>query len=457
MERIPIPARRVLERLEGAGFAAYLVGGCVRDLLRGCAPGDWDMTTAAPPQEMLSLFGAQARPTGLKHGTVTVTEAGMHFEITTFRVDGGYTDHRHPEHVTFTACLAEDLKRRDFTVNAMAMDRHGALTDLFGGQRDLQNRVLRCVGAPEQRFDEDALRILRLLRFSSSLGFTAEEATAAAAREKAPLLREIAAERIRAELLKLLCGQDVVRVLLTYPEILDVFLPEIRAAVGCDQRNPHHCYDVWEHIARTVGYVPVTDVLRMTMLLHDLGKPACMTLDEAGVGHFKGHAEVSCALGETILRRLRFDRESTERILKLVKWHDAPIEPTQRAMRRVLHKMGVQGTRDLLEVKRADNLAQAPAYRGRQAQIETLRRLLESILEQDACFSLKQLAVRGGDLLALGLRGPEIGRSLQFLLDAVIDGTLPNERDALRDALKTKKEQEYEKENCSHSCHKSID
>lgn len=436
MEKIPAQAAQVLQTLERHGYEAYLVGGCVRDLLMGRTPEDWDMTTSARPEETMALFGGSAIPTGLQHGTVTVCMDGMRFEVTTYRVDGSYSDHRHPDCVDFTARLEEDLKRRDFTINAMVMDRRGKLVDLFGGQRDLAACVIRCVGVPRQRFAEDALRILRAIRFASTLGFSLEEETDRAVHEGAPALREVAAERVRVELLKLLCGTNVVPVLLAYPDVLGVFLPEILPAVGLDQRNHHHCYTVWEHIARTVGYIAPDSVLRMTMLLHDLGKPACMTLDEAGVGHFKGHANVSCEMGKDILTRLRFDNAGSERILKLVKWHDAPIEPTERAMRRVLNKMGVENAKALLQVKRADNLAQAPAYLGRQREIDGLEALLQRLLAQDACFSLKQLAVNGNDLRALGCQGREIGEKLQYLLDAVIDGRLPNEKAALLAAAK---------------------
>ena len=437
MEVIAPPARRVLERLERAGYEAYLVGGCERDLLLDRRPGDWDITTAARPEEVLSLFAPQAAATGLKHGTVTVFEGAASFEVTTFRLDGTYADHRHPDAVTFSDSLAEDLKRRDFTVNAIAMDQAGEITDLFGGREDLARGVLRCVGRPEQRLEEDALRIMRALRFSSVLGFSLAPETADAVFQGKSLLREVAVERVREELLKLLCGRCVVPALLQYAEVLGVVLPEILPAVGCDQRNIHHCYDVWEHIARTVGFVPPDAVLRMTMLLHDLGKPGTMTVDEDGTGHFRGHADVSCTLGKTILERLRFDKESTRRILTLVQWHDVPIEQTQKAMRRLLHKLGERGVRDLLQVKRADNLAQASAYHGRQGQIDTLEALLQQALEQDACFTLRQLAVNGRDLLEQGYRGREVGAALQFMLDAVIDGTLPNEKQALLKVLST--------------------
>ncbi len=436
MEAIPAAAREVLGRLTEGGYEAYLVGGCVRDLLLGRTPGDWDMTTSALPEATMALFAGHAVPTGLRHGTVTVRAGGASFEVTTYRVDGAYGDHRRPDTVRFTSSLTEDLGRRDFTVNAMAMDAGGTLVDPFDGQRDLKNRLLRCAGVPERRLEEDALRIMRALRFSAVLGFEIEAETDQAVHHMAAALEDIAAERLREELLKMLCGADAVRVLLEYPDVLGVFLPELLPAVGLDQRNRHHCYTVWEHTARSVGHIPPEPVLRMTMLLHDLGKPACMTVDEAGEGHFKGHAGVSHSLAKQILTRLRFDNDSAAQIEKLVKWHDAPIEPAERAMRRALNKMGAEGVRALLAVKRADNLAQAPAYLGRQQEIDALEALLAQVLARDDCFSLRQLAVDGHDLVALGYQGREIGQKLRWLLDAVVDGRLENEREGLLAALR---------------------
>ncbi len=437
---IPKPALHVLETLEKSGYEAYLVGGCVRDLLLGKEPADWDMTTSARPEQTLALFKGYAVGTGMQHGTVTVVLDGYHFEVTTYRVDGEYADHRHPDMVTFTKNLREDLKRRDFTINAMAIDRKGVLKDYFDGKEDLKRGVIRCVGEPSQRFAEDALRMMRAIRFSSVLGFSIEDATSDAIHAQASALADVAMERIRVELLKLLSGKNVVRVLLDYSDVLGVVLPEILPAVKCDQKNFHHCYDVWEHTARTVGYSKPEDVLRVTMLLHDLGKPACMTIDADGVGHFRGHANQSRKMGHDILRRLRFDNESTMRILKLVEWHDVPIEPSERALRRMMNKLGVQGTRDLLEVKRADNLAQAPEFLERQKQIDKLEQLLEAIVEKDACFSLKQLAVNGNDLIAMGYRGKEIGQMLQFLLEMVMDETLPNDKELLIAKVKEHRE-----------------
>ena len=367
---LPQAVRYVLERLEDAGFAAYAVGGCVRDTLLGRTPGDWDVTTAARPEQMLALFDGYAIPTGLKHGTVTVRAGEMHIEVTTFRADGTYTDHRRPDQVFFSDRLEEDLCRRDLTVNAMAMDLRGHITDLYGGREDLEAGILRCVGEPERRFEEDALRILRTLRFADVLGFSVEPRTDAALRVKAPLLRCIAPERILTEMDKLLCGSHVLPVLLNWPDVLAMFLPEIAPCVGFDQHNRHHIYDVWGHSAHAVAAVPAEVVLRWTMLLHDIGKPACFTRDEQGVGHFYGHPAISADLAADICRRLRMDNRTAERIVTLVRWHDRDIARTEKAIARAVSQLGEETFRQLLEVKRADNAAQSPEDRCRLADIQ---------------------------------------------------------------------------------------
>ena len=435
---IPREVCAVLQTLERAGHEAYIVGGCVRDILMGKPPHDWDVTTSALPEETMALFDHFAIPTGLRHGTVTVRSGETACEVTTFRTDGDYPDHRHPAAVTFTRSLREDLQRRDLTVNAMAMDVHGTLHDPFGGQADIRRRVLRCVGEPERRFREDALRILRTLRFSATLGFAIEADTHRSLRERRDDLRYVAAERVREELTKLLCGADVLRVLLEDPQVLGVVLPEILPCVGFDQHNRHHCYDVWGHTAHAVAVAPSDPVLRWAMLLHDLGKPSCFTLDEQGVGHFHGHHRPSAEMAEAICRRLRFDKATAQRICTLVRYHDRPIPLTERAIRRAMNQLGVEGLRQLCAVKRADNLAQHPDYRGRQREINEGEAIMDELLRKDACFSLKQLAVNGWDIAALGLEGPAIGQMLQTLLEAVMDGAADNDRDTLLALAKEK-------------------
>lgn len=336
----PAQVSAILERLEQAGFAAYAVGGCVRDTLLGRVPQDWDVATSARPEQTAALFAGRSIPTGLQHGTVTVRQEGLSVEVTTFRADGPYSDHRRPDAVYFSDSLAEDLCRRDLTVNAMAMDQRGVLTDLHGGREDLRRGLLRCVGEPDRRFDEDALRIMRTLRFASVLGFTVEERTAAALHRCAPLLGSIAAERLLSEMDRLLCGRYVLPVLLAYPDVLGVFLPELLPCVGLDQRNRHHLYDVWGHTSRAVAAVPPEPVLRWTMLLHDVGKPPCFTVDDRGVGHFYGHPKVSAELAETACRRLRMDKRTAHQVVTLVQWHDRDIPRTEKAIARAVHQLG---------------------------------------------------------------------------------------------------------------------
>lgn len=431
MQRIPGAVREVLKRLTDAGHEAWCVGGCVRDILLQREPDDWDVTTSALPEETLKLFGNYAVPTGLQHGTVTVRTDIGHVEVTTYRMDGNYGDGRHPDSVRFTRSLVEDLARRDFTVNAIAMNACGELRDPMGGIVDLTTHCLRCVREPDVRFGEDALRIMRGLRFSSTLGFDIEPDTAKSIHENRALLRKIAPERIRVELDKLLCGDSVADVLRKYPDVLGVFLPEILPAVGLAQNSRYHCYDVWEHTLHSVAAITPDPILRMAMLLHDLGKPSCCSLDKNGCGHFYGHPKVSYELAKGSLDRLKYDNESRRTILTLVERHDWLVEPTEKSVRRGLRVLGENDMRRLLEVKRADNRAQSVEYLYRQEEIDRIEQIMDALVAQDACFSLKQLAVNGNDLMAMGFRGVHIGNMLNLLLTAVVDGELKNDRNAL--------------------------
>ena len=427
---IPAPVGEILKTLEAAGYGAWCVGGCVRDALLDRMPGDWDVTTSARPEETMALFAGRAVPTGLRHGTVTVKTEQGGVEITTLRRDGAYRDHRRPETVTFTDSLEEDLRRRDFTINAMAADLQGTLYDPLGGRADLTAKVLRCVGEPDRRFGEDALRILRGLRFAAELGVTVHPDTAVAIHRNRELLRAIAPERIWAELKKLVSGKWAAEVLRAYPDVAGVFWPEILPMVGFDQRNPHHCYDVWEHTLHALDAAPSDSVLRWAVLFHDMGKPECFALDTQGIGHFMGHGVVSRRIADGVMDRLRFDNAAKERIGELVEWHDHRVE-TEKGVRRMLNRFGERNFRYLLAIQRADNMGQAEEFRGRQKEIDRVEAMLDRELEKGSCFSLKQLAVNGNDLLGLGLSGPAVGRTLQGLLDRVMDGTLPNDRDAL--------------------------
>ena len=435
-----VRAISVLNRLKTAEYEAYLVGGCVRDYLRNVAPHDYDINTSALPEEILQVFpDLPVIETGIKHGTVTILVDGLPVEVTTYRVDGSYADGRHPDGVTFTWSLIEDLARRDFTVNALAWAPDVGVVDPFEGQKDLNFGILRCVGDPTRRFTEDGLRILRGLRFASVLGFSLESTTEFALRSLKDRLNLVSAERIREELVKLLCGKDVLRVLSAYPEVLGVFLPEILPSVDFDQHNFHHIYSVYHHLLHAVEAIPPIPHLRMAALLHDIAKPQCFSLDDNGVGHFYGHAAQSAEMADEILHRLRFSNEEQNRIVTLIRHHDTPIDPSPTAVRRKLNKLGEEGFFDLIALIRADNLALALEYHHRQAIYDTLEEIAREILSENQCFSLKDLAVKGDDLMSLGYQGKEIGDALQFLLDAVLDERCPNEKGSLISFLKHKK------------------
>ncbi len=429
-------AAKALEILRAAGYEAWIVGGCVRDALLGQPPKDYDITTSALPEETKRAFqGCRVIETGIRHGTVTVVLEEEPLEITTYRVDGGYSDARHPDAVTFTRSLREDAARRDFTMNAIAYAPGAGLRDFFGGQADIQNAQIRAVGDPELRFREDALRILRGIRFASVLGFSLEVATERAARKEAGRLPGISAERIAVELDKLLRGKDAGRILQTYPDILGQIIPELLPMVGFDQRNHHHCHDLLTHTAVVVDHVPPVLPLRLAALLHDVGKPRCFSLGEDGEGHFYGHARESVALAGEILRRLRFPNAVREKTETLIRYHDSVIEEDPRLVRRWLNRLGEETFFDLLALQRGDTAALAPAYSERQNHFDRLETLAREILAETPCLQVRDLAVNGHELMALGLRGREIGAALRFLLDQVLEGTLPNEKETLMQFL----------------------
>ena len=429
---LPETIRMILSRLRDAGYDAYVVGGCVRDALLGRAAHDWDICTAALPSQTHAVFaGLDVRDTGLRHGTVTLVIDREPFEITTFRVDGVYSDGRRPDSVAFTGSIREDLRRRDFTVNAMAYSPETGLIDPFGGQADLAAGVIRCVGGPAARFSEDALRILRALRFASRLGFRIEEETDAAMRAMSMRLADIASERVKVELEGMLTGPGVLPVLLAYPDVLGSVIPEITPCVGFDQLNPYHIYDVWEHTAHSVEAIAPEPVLRWTMLMHDLGKPACFSeKGEGRRGHFYGHGRVSAVLADGIMERLRFSAGERALIRELIENHDRFIAPNSRAVRRELSRVGRGQFERSLLVRIADIEAQNPEYGPpRLREMEQIRQLERDILAADECLTLKDLAVRGGDLIALGYRpGPALGKELERLLSVVLDEPGKNDR-----------------------------
>ena len=438
---LPPKTAAVLRRLSSAGFSAYAVGGCVRDSLLGAAPQDWDICTNATPQEIIACFSEERTIlTGVRYGTVTVLLDGEAFEVTTYRAESVYSDNRHPDEVRFLSSLRGDLARRDFTVNAMAADADGAVVDCFGGAEDLRNGVIRCVGAPEERFTEDALRIMRALRFAAKLGFSVAEETAAAVHAQRERLRSVAPERLRKELKGLLCGKNAAAVLAEFSDVLCVLLPELVPCIGFRQYNPHHAYDVWQHTLCALQASEPQEALRLAVLLHDIGKPAVFTMDKNLIGHFYGHAVVSAAMTEEILRRLHYDNATSKLAATLVRGHDFALQPlNERRMRRLLARYGEDTVRLLLRLRRADRLGKGTDSREAiEAMTQQAEALLESVLREEPCVSLRKLHIDGNDLLAMGVpRGKRVGVVLQRLLDAVLDGKLTNEREALVDYAQT--------------------
>ncbi len=424
-------AELCLQVLEQAGFEAYAVGGCVRDSLLGRVPHDYDLCTNATPAQIVGLFdGYTLVRSGEKHGTVGVVVNGQVIEITTFRTEGGYQDSRHPDWVRFVSDLQEDLARRDFTVNAMAYHPKRGYIDPFGGQRDLQDHILRTVGDPRQRFTEDALRILRGVRFSVRYGLTPEEKTLQAMQELSPLMDKLARERVFDELCKLLpliTAQD----LLYYKDVLVQVVPVLAPCVGFLQHNPHHRYDVYTHTAHVVEHTPADLTVRWAALLHDCGKPHCFTQDADGVGHFYGHAQISAKLAEDMLTKLKAPKALREQVAFLVGYHMNPLEPDKRLLRRRLSQFGQQAVEDLLVLQEAD----VSGMDNGKVTFSEIRALLQEILEEDACLTIKDLQIDGKDLQELGFApGPKIGRCLSWLLEQVQDELLPNEKQALSTA-----------------------
>ena len=437
---IPQEPGNLLRRLNECGFQAYAVGGCIRDSLLGKTPGDWDICTSALPEETEACFSdLRVVETGLKHGTVTVISSGEPYEITTFRSDGVYLDHRRPQKVDFVRTLKEDLLRRDFTINAMAAGLDGVIQDPFGGQKDLKEGVIRCVGDPEKRFSEDALRILRGLRFASRLGFSIAPETAAAMERQKNLLAYVSGERIYKELTGILMGDNAQTVLEQYGSVLTAVLPEIVPSMVFLQHSPFHNRDVWQHTLEALGKSRPDPMVRWALLLHDLGKPDCFTVDDRGIGHFYGHPQRSMELAEGIFDRLHGDKKTKETVCLLVRDHDREAPANEKNARRWIARYGADRVRLLLEVKRCDCLAHVdtPKTCARYDNLMEMTRLILELLEKEHCFSVRELPVKGGDVMALGVpAGPQVGQILERLLEDVLDGTCPPEREALLDRLK---------------------
>lgn len=438
--KIELPRKVVLiiKNLQRHGYDAYAVGGCVRDSILNRKPEDWDITTSAKPEQVKRIF-RRTVDTGIEHGTVTVLIGKDGFEVTTYRVDGLYEDGRHPKEVTFTSRLEEDLKRRDFTINAMAYNDDERLVDAFGGMRDLNYHLIRCVGDPKERFSEDALRILRAVRFSAQLAFPIEPETAEAIKSLAPNLEKISAERIQAELVKLLISDHPERIQDACElGITKVVLPEWDDMVGVKQNTPHHKYDVAAHTVHALQNVKNDKVLRLTMLFHDMGKPVMKTTDENGRDHFKGHAIASEQIAKTVMKRLKFDNDTIRKVTKLVAYHDYRMEPTGANVRRAMHEIGVELFPYYLAVRLADTKAQSSyERRGKLENIIQIRELYRNALRNKECVTLKDLAVTGTDLINLGIApGKELGTLLNELLDMVIEDPAWNQKGKLCDYVK---------------------
>ncbi len=441
---LPKDVENIIETLEAAGFEAYAVGGCVRDTLLGRTPKDWDVTTSAKPEEVKAQF-SHTIDTGIQHGTVTVMCNHVGYEVTTYRIDGEYEDARHPKEVTFTANLAEDLKRRDFTINAMAYSPKAGLVDLFEGAQDLEKHLIRCVGEAHERFSEDALRMLRAIRFSAQLGFEIQKETCEAILDLADTIQKISAERIATELIKTITSDHPEDLRKAYElGLTKYFLPEFDAMMETPQESVHHIYNVGEHTLKSLQYVENQKVLRLAMLLHDVAKPLCISTDEAGQNHFYGHPQKGAEMAGKILRRLKLDNQTIARVKALVLYHDERKQVTPIQMRKMMNQIGVEVLPDLFAVKYADVMAQSDYRRQEKlAYIKALKAAYQESLSRGECVTLKDLAINGSDLLSIGAsQGKQIGEILKSLLETVLEQPEKNQRDTLLEIAHTMIKQE---------------
>lgn len=433
----------ILSTLQKNGYSAYIIGGCVRDFLMNKTAKDYDVTTNALPEDIKNCFSSHTCvDTGIKHGTVTVIIDDIPIEITTYRTDGKYSDHRHPESVSFSSSLLEDTSRRDFTMNAIAYQSKEGFIDYHGGISDIQNKTIRCIGDPDIRFSEDALRILRAIRFFSSLGFIIEKDTEASLFKNKDLLNHISKERIYSEFVKILCGKFAGEAIVKYIDILSVFIDELSLMKDFNQKNPHHIYDLLRHTALVVDNIEPIAELRLAAFFHDIGKPYCFSLDQYNIGHFYGHSKKSAELCEKILLNLKADSKTRLTVTTLVFHHDAPISPEEKIIKRKLNKLSKEIFFKLIKLQRADNLGLDPKYKFRQKIYDELETLARIIIEQEECFSLKNLAINGNNLLELGYKGKEIGETLNWILSLVIDGEIENEKESILSFLNRAKSYE---------------
>lgn len=433
--KIPSGANEIIHTLQDNGYEAYLVGGCVRDSILKRQIHDYDITTSATPDEMMEVFkDKRIIETGLQHGTITIVTDDEAYEVTTYRIDGNYSDSRRPDGVTFTKSLEEDLKRRDFTINAMAYNDEVGIVDPFNGMEDIKYHKIRCVGRAEDRFSEDALRILRAIRFASQLEFVLEPDTDWNIHKMYENLENISIERINSEFCKIAASRDFSVQMVLYHDVFSLFIPEIKDMIAFPQNNPYHIYDVWDHTVHAVEHCESDDlVVRLAIFFHDIGKPHSYQDAENGIRHFKGHGRVSADMTDEIMRRLRFDNETREKVVELVYYHDATFEVEKKYVKRWLNKIGEEQFRRLLNVRRADIKAQVEIEQETRLQrIDNIEYILEDVLQDDECFSLKDLAVNGKDLIAIGYKpGKELGEVLNNLLESVINGEYINEKEKL--------------------------
>ena len=441
---IPKQVNRAIEILCSGGHSAYVVGGAVRNILMGIPANDWDITTSALPQETLSLFkDYRTVETGVKHGTVTVIIDGMSLEITTFRVEHGYSDNRHPDRVDFTSRIEDDLSRRDFTVNAIAWSPQTGFADPFGGRKDIEKKIIRCVGKPDKRFGEDALRILRALRFSSVLGFEIDFETSESIRRNYGLLKNISVERIFTELSKLICGRDAGRILRKYKDVIFYVLPELKPTDNCTQNHERHIYDVWNHTVAAVENVPPEPTLRFAMLFHDSGKPQCKTTDENGTDHFYSHGKTGKKIAHDALTRLKTSNKFKEHVCNLVEFHDfQPEKISKKTYKKYIARLGIDIVKELFLIRKADVSAQNPKYLNENLrENETGMKILKEIEEENGCFKISDLDINGNDLAEAGFSpSPEMGKVLNVLLEEVMDEKIQNTREMLVNrALQLKK------------------
>lgn len=438
--KLPEHVHYIIEELEQHGYEAYAVGGCVRDSILGRTPDDWDITTSAKPEQVKAIF-QRTIDTGIQHGTITVMMEKCGYEVTTYRIDGEYEDSRHPKEVVFTSNLIEDLKRRDFTINAMAYSEKTGLVDVFDGIGDINRKMIRCVGEAKERFSEDALRILRAVRFAAQLQFQIGEETREAIRELAPNLKNISAERIQTEFLKLLTSKEPERIEEAYElGITKVVLPEFDKMMKCTQETKHHMYTVGGHTLEALKHTENNKVLRLSVLLHDCGKPEKKTFDKDGKAHFYGHAELGADMAESIMRRLKFDNNTMIKVKKLVEFHDHRPSLTKKSVKKLMVKCSPELFEDLLKVKRADTLGQSLYKREEKlAYIEELHMIYEQVLQAKECISLKELAVNGADLLEVGIpQGKKMGEILKGLFEMVLEKPERNTKEQLIEIVKTK-------------------